>query len=186
MSEIPKPVAMRIIYWSTATAVLLAAFGVAAAIRRQHAFDAEILRAAEANQVHPALISSIIWKESRFDPRALGKAGEIGLMQVTDGAAQDWAHAHKISNFDSSQLWDTETNIGIGTWYLARAIRHWEQLPCPDPLPVALAEYNAGRTRAKAWTASQPADTEAFVAAITIDSTRDYIQDILARFHNGR
>jgi soluble lytic murein transglycosylase len=186
MSEIPRPVALRIIYWSVVTAVLLAALGVAASVRRQHAFDAEILQAAQAHQVHPALISSIIWKESRFNPSALGKAREIGLMQVTDGAAQDWARAHNVADFDPERLWDPEINIGVGTWYLARALRHWEQQTTADPLPVALAEYNAGRTRASQWTAAEPADTEAFVAAITIASTRDYVEDILARFHRGR
>jgi len=41
--------------------------------------------------VEPALIKAVAWRESKFDTHARGRAGEIGLMQLREEAAQEWA-----------------------------------------------------------------------------------------------
>ena len=40
--------------------------------------------------VEHALIKAVIWQESRFDEKAVGQAGEIGLMQLMELAAFEW------------------------------------------------------------------------------------------------
>ena len=49
---------------------------------KEDSFDREILAAAANHNINPALIKAVIWRESKFNPNATGKRGEIGLMQI--------------------------------------------------------------------------------------------------------
>src|SRR6266705_4184991 len=109
-----------------------------------------LIRAAAAQQrLDPMLVKALIWRESRFDTQKYGSAGERGLMQVSERAANEWARENKNDNFRVDELFDPQTNLQAGTWYLRRALDHWQAQP--DPLPFALAEYNAGASRAQRW-----------------------------------
>lgn len=99
--------------------------------------------------MNPALVKAVIWRETRFQPQMQGNHGERGLMQITEVAAADWVKAEKVETFVPTDLFDPKTNIEIGTWYLGRAMKHWAHKD--DPIPFALSEYNAGRTRVKRW-----------------------------------
>jgi soluble lytic murein transglycosylase len=60
---------------------------------------------------------------------------------------------------------------------------HWQNQE--DPLPFALAEYNAGASRAQRWAGGAdakgvPADT--FRANIDFPGTRKYVDSIIARY----
>ncbi len=152
---------------------------------REHRYDRLIREAAARYGVDPALVSSVIWRESHYRANCVGKAGEIGLMQVRGPAAREWARAAAIRNFQDSHLVDPSTNIMAGTWYLARALRRWERRD--DPAPFALAEYNAGLTHARRWAAMPGAETgDGFIAVVTFPSTRAYINAILTRYRKTR
>ena len=112
-------------------------------------YDRLIHAIATANKLDPMLVKAVVWRESRFDPQKLGGAGERGLMQVSEIAARDWAQEHRIENFRVEELFDPKTNLEAGTWYLHRAMLHWQGVR--DPTPFALAEYNAGASRAQRW-----------------------------------
>jgi soluble lytic murein transglycosylase len=124
-----------------------------------------------------------VWRESRFDPLKFGTAGERGLMQVTEGAASEWARETRVENFRVEELFDPKVNVQAGSWYLARAIQHWKKQA--DPLPFALAEYNAGASRAQRWAGGDndtvvPSDD--FRRNIDFPGTRKYVDTVLARF----
>ena len=109
------------------------------------------------------LVKAVVWRESRFDPQKLGGAGERGLMQVSEIAARDWAQEHRIENFRVEELFDPKTNLEAGTWYLRRAMLHWQEVR--DPTPFALAVYNAGASRAQRWAGgdgTRPISAKAF------------------------
>lgn len=147
-------------------------------------YDDLIAQAAARHGVSPSLVKAIIWRESRFQPAKSGAHGERGLMQVTEPAATDWVRAENIQVFVPADLFDPKTNIDVGTWYLARALRHWSAKD--DPVPFALAEYNAGRTRVKRWEqnsheAGNPS-AEGLREAMDFPSTRQYIASILERY----
>src|SRR3954470_16799361 len=112
-------------------------------------FDPMIESIAGEHQLDPMLIKAVVWRESRFDPRKVGTAGERGLMQVTERAATEWARENKIENFQVEDLFDPKTNLEAGSWYLGRAMQRWKVQS--DPKPFALAEYNAGPSRAQRW-----------------------------------
>jgi len=152
-----------------------------AALGRYNSYDAEIARAAARQGVDPLLVKAIIWRESRFQPQKSGAAGERGLMQVTEPAAQDWAKASGVTAFAPSDLFDPKTNIEVGTWYLAKALRHWSSQE--DPLPFALGEYNAGRSRVKRWSGGVRMSADDLATAMDIPSTRSYVASVRNRYN---
>jgi len=143
-------------------------------------YDALIMSVANEHQLDPMLVKAVIWRESRFDREKVGSAGERGLMQVSPKAANEWAHENKISDFQLDQLFDPKTNLKAGSWYLRRAIDHWQSES--DPLPFALAEYNAGASRARRWVGADGITTREFLGNIDFPATRSYVQSILNRY----
>lgn len=149
-----------------------------------HRYDAVIKRVAEENHMDPMLLKAVIWRESGFQKDMVGKDGERGLMQVTEGAAADWAKAQKNSTFVPNDLFDPVTNIEIGAWYLKQSLDHYSGKD--DPIPFALAEYNAGRGRMNKWIGEnnlEPVTANNLRQNISFPSTRAYVDAILDRYH---
>ncbi|MGZ4985859.1 MAG: lytic transglycosylase domain-containing protein [Chthoniobacterales bacterium] len=146
-------------------------------------YDGLIRNVATHHQMDPMLVKAIVWRESKFDPQKYGTAGERGLMQVSERAASEWARENRIENFRAEELFDPKNNLEAGTWYLARAMTHWKNQA--DPVPFALAEYNAGASRAQRWaggndeTVMSPDD---FRGNIEFPGTRKYVDSIMARY----
>jgi soluble lytic murein transglycosylase len=148
---------------------------------QQH--DALIRTVATQYNLDPMLIKAVIWRESYFDARKYGAAGERGLMQVTEPAAREWAQDTRVENFRGEELFDPNINVQAGAWYLARALQHWKKQA--DPLPFALAEYNAGASRAQRWAGSrgdEPMAATTFRNNIDFPTTRKYVDTVLARY----
>jgi len=149
-------------------------------VRKQedHRFDKEILAASRKYGLNPALVKSVVRRESSFNPRATGKAGEIGLMQIQEIAAQEWADAERIDTFDHLHCFNPATNIMAGTHYLAKVMKRYRNTD--NPTAYALADYNAGRTHVLRWKRG-PGETnsKAFLDQMDYPGTRRYIQDIL-------
>ncbi len=121
-----------------------------------------------------------MWQESRFHPRVRGRVGEIGLMQLRELAAVEWSTAEKIATFEMEHLVDPRTNTLAGTWYLARLLRRYKNTD--DPVPYALADYNAGRANVLKWIKG-PAATNAaeFTAQIGFPATQRYVGTVQKR-----
>jgi soluble lytic murein transglycosylase len=147
-------------------------------------YDSLIRSVANEHQLDPMLVKSVVWRESRFDPQKFGSAGERGLMQVSERAAGEWARENKIENFHVEDLFDPKTNLSAGTWYLRRAIDHWQSQS--DPMPFALAEYNAGASRAQRWAGGSgttaPMAARDFIRNIDFPGTRKYVDSIVERY----
>jgi soluble lytic murein transglycosylase len=146
-------------------------------------YDRLIRSVAVEHHLDPMLVKAVVWRESRFDPKKHGAAGERGLMQVSEKAANEWARENKIDNFRVEKLFDPKTNLEAGTWYLRRAFEHWETQS--DPMPFALAEYNAGASRAQRWSGGNRVDAmpaQTFLKKIDFPGTRKYVDSIIARY----
>ena len=113
-----------------------------------------ITRFSAQHQLHPALIRAVIKAESDFDPRAVSRAGAIGLMQLMPQTAV---------RMDVRDLYDPEDNIGGGTRYLRQLLDRFR-----GDLPLALAAYNAGEHVVDRYRALPP-----------IDETRRYVRKVL-------
>lgn len=90
------------------------------------------------------LVYSIIKTESKFDEKAISNKGAKGLMQVTDKTAQ-WA-ARELRLGNRIDLFEPETNIKIGVWYLARLEKEFG-----GNLKLSIAAYNGGSGNVRKW-----------------------------------
>lgn len=151
-----------------------------------HAYDNIIAATGREYDVDAKLIRAVIWRESHFNRRHIGKNREVGLMQVTQNAARDWATAAREPIPLREDLFKPEINVRAGTWYLHRAIQYWSAKLKANPLPYALAEYNAGRSNALRWAANDKNDPNIFCKEITYPTTRNYVRSILGDYRRNR
>jgi soluble lytic murein transglycosylase len=153
--------------------------------RREHSQDKVILEAATHYGMDPALVKAVVWRESRFNPRVKGRAGEIGLMQLRKTASEEWAAAEKISLFSHQQLYDPGKNTLAGTWYLRKLLARYSRTD--NPLPYALADYNAGRSHVLKWNqGAASTNSAAFIERIDFPSTKDYVKEVMKRYQHYR
>lgn len=148
--------------------------------RRDHSQDALIYAAAQRYQLEPALVKALVWRESCFDVRAQGRAGEIGLMQIRAPAASEWVQAERVRKFDMSHLFDPRTNLTAGCWYLSKLLKRYQKTD--NPIVYALADYNAGRTHVLRWKQGPASSNSvAFLQKMDFPGTQQYVESILAR-----
>lgn len=142
-------------------------------------FAPEIAAAAAKHGLDPALVRAMIFVESRFNPDAVGAAGELGLMQVLpSGAVADWAQRNRRPEPTRSELCGVELNLEIGCGYLARGMERYRGEK--QQTELALCYYNAGAGRADRWRPANP--EEDVMDRITIESTREYVGQIMKRY----
>jgi soluble lytic murein transglycosylase len=154
------------------------------AFGRYHRFDAAITEAGKKYNIDPMLLKAVIWRESAFQHYKVGRDGERGLMQVMEGAAKDWSSSQKVGTLQPDDLFDPKTNIEVGAWYLNQSLKRYSGKD--DPIPFALAEYNAGRQRMNRWIGEnnlKEATANEFQGNISFPGTKSYVQEILARYN---
>jgi soluble lytic murein transglycosylase len=149
--------------------------------RLEQSQDAPIRAAATRYGLEPALVKAVVWRESRFHPARRGHAGELGLMQLQEEAAREWASAEHRDRFQHEDCLDPGTNTLAGTWYLRKLLRRYAQTD--NPLPYALADYNAGRGNVLKWKQGAAAtNSEVFIEGIGFPGTRRYVRSVTARY----
>ena len=129
---------------------------------------------ASAEGIDPALLWSLIRRESFYDPDAEGLAGEIGLTQVIPLTGSDIAAGLGIE-YEHTDLARPELAIRFGAWYLARQLEGFSDEPI-----MALAAYNAGPGNAARWEEQAPLEgVDGFLAALDYPSTRMYVRYVI-------
>jgi len=148
--------------------------------RLEQSQDEPIRAAARRYGVDPALVKAVVWRESRFNPHARGTHEELGLMQLRETAAQEWADAERIEAFSHEHCIDPRTNTLAGTFYLAKLLKRYARTD--NPVPYALADFNAGRGNVLKWTTGAAATKSAvFMDQIGFPSTRAYVKAVQRR-----
>jgi soluble lytic murein transglycosylase len=177
-------------------ALALLVIGAAAYVLDQywiHRYDSLIAAEASRYHVDPDLVWSIAYEESYFAPWKNGKAGEIGVMQVTPMVFEDWASARQrtpatqpTETQAETVLRDPHRNIEIACWYLSKASDKYQDMPGKEAR--MLAAYNAGPDRAVEWSrvaeGAPPLTEQQFIDRVDIASTRAYITSILKRYRH--
>ena len=121
-----------------------------AAERAQHPlYYADTITAyADAQGLDPALVAAVILCESSYDPKAESRLGARGLMQLMPDTAE-WV-AHKLgedgADYSFDKLYDPQTNIRFGTWYLGYLSRRFDG----DATKIVCA-YHAGQGNVDSW-----------------------------------
>lgn len=130
-----------------------------------------IVREARDRGLDPFFVAGLIRQESLFHPTIRSSAGAVGLMQLLPGTAREVAQAEGL-RFSAGALGDPETNIRLGTAFLASMVQRFD-----GRAEDALSAYNAGPTRARQWR-SRPEyrDTHVFLEHIPFRETRHYVK----------
>ena len=148
--------------------------------RLEEKFTPQIRAAAERYGVDPLLVKAVVWRESRFNPSARGTSGEIGLMQIQEITAQEWADAEHNTNFIHAHCFDPGTNTLAATFYLAKLLKRYTKTD--DSVPYALADYNAGRGNVLKWnTGAAATNSAAFIEQIGFPGTQSYVESVMRR-----
>ena len=153
--------------------------------RRERRYLPQIHAAARRYAVDPLLVKAVVWRESHFQPDARGTKGEIGLMQVQEAAAREWTNAERNGCFRHEHCFDPQTNTLVGAFYLGKLLKRYAGTD--NPVPYALADYNAGRGNVLKWlTGPAATNSAAFIAQIGFPSTRGYVKVVMQRYQRYR
>lgn len=105
-----------------------------------------IVKYAQENGLDPYFVAAVIYVESGFDAQAVSGAGAMGLMQIMPDTGEWIAGKLGIDAFEQSMLFDPDTNIKFGSWYL-----HFLNDKFEGNRQLVMAGYNAGHNRVAGW-----------------------------------
>ncbi len=164
--------------WLALVVVLLAAAAGKPVLRRLFPipYAREMAAAAGAHNLDPFLIAALARVESRFNPQAVSPRGARGLLQVMPDTGQWIASQLGWDAFNPDWLFDPEINLRMGAWYLRALLDQFGGEPA-----IALAAYNAGRTRVQEWLAQGRWNGQAeSLDDIPFPETRNHVRRVLS------
>ncbi len=127
-----------------------------------------------------ALILAVSRQESGFNTAAISPAGARGLMQLMPATAKDVARSLKVSYQENLLITNPVYNTRLGSFYLSQMLRRFD-----GSYALALAAYNAGGSRANAWSKlygdplRPDTDVVDWVEQIPFGETRNYVQRVM-------
>jgi soluble lytic murein transglycosylase len=139
-----------------------------------------IKKNAAQHKLDPYLVAGLMAQESTFVPDIKSHAGAYGLMQMMPATGRQYARKLKL-RYSLRLLTTAETNIRMGTMYLADKIREF------GAVHLALASYNAGETPVRRWmreNANLPQDE--FIDSIPYPETQQYVKRLLGTAEDYR
>lgn len=129
---------------------------------------------AAQHHLDPCLLAAMIKVESNFDQKAVSSQGARGLMQIMPDTGLWIAQKAGIANFDVDRLFEPDTSIRLGAWYLADLSREFH-----GDTVLVLAAYNGGRGNVKAWLDKKQLDGAQPIETIPFPETRLYVRKVL-------
>lgn len=138
---------------------------------------------AKARGLDPYLVAALVAQESTFDPAIRSPANAIGLMQIVPATGQRYARRLGIRPYSTARLTNPEVNVRIGTSYFADLVKEF------GGTHFALAGYNAGESRVRAWRAERASldlGQEEFIDDIPFPETQNYVKRILGTAEDYR
>lgn len=140
-----KPLVMALVIIIAAVVVLFSAKSIAKRSFPLY-YKEYILKYSNENSLDPYLVTAVIRTESNFNSDALSRKDAKGLMQIMDDTAGWIAQKMKDKDFKNQDIFDAETNIKFGCWYLNNLREEFGENP-----ELILAAYNGGRGNVKNW-----------------------------------
>ncbi len=127
------------------------------------ALDAMISRHAQTNGLPESLVHRVVIRESRYNPRAVGRGGAMGLMQIKYSTARAMGYSGSPSG-----LLDPETNLTYAVRYLAGAYRAAGGSPGGAVSNYAHGYYASAR-RAGFSAYARPGESASYAMALPIE-----------------
>lgn len=118
------------------------------------------------------IVYAVIKTESNFDSSALSNAGAIGLMQIMPST---FDHICELldEEYEVGMLYDPETNIKYGTYYLSYLYGIYARWP------TVYAAYNAGVGTVDGWLANVQYSSDGMsLQYIPFEETNNYVESV--------
>lgn len=125
---------------------------------RFHRFDSIIRAAASRYQLPESLVRAVVHTESNYNPRAVSRAGAMGLMQLMPRTAR---------SLGVKDAFDPAQSIHGGARYLRLLANRYG-----GDMVLVLAAYNAGAGNVEKYGGVPP-----------FEETRAYVRSVLRRFY---
>ncbi len=123
----------------------------------------------------PLLLAAIMKAESGFNSKAVSDRGARGLMQIMPDTGQWIARQLGEQNFDPDRLFEPETSINMGAWYIADLKKEFN-----NNTVLVLAAYNGGRGNVREWLSGTGLSGDSSdIERIPFEETRLYVQKVL-------
>ena len=123
--------------------------------------------------VPESLVFAVIRTESDFESGAVSGAGAVGLMQLMPNTFKWLTDEILFEHLESGMLYDPETNIRYGTYYLSRLYDRY------GDWDVTFAAYNGGSGNVDEWLADDRyADGEGGLKRIPFKETRQFVKRV--------
>ena len=136
---------------------------------------------AKEHNLDPFLVAALVAQESNFDPVVVSHANAYGLMQVLPSTGRSYARKLGVKPFSAKRLTEVDLNVRIGTQIFADTIRKF------GGVHFALAAYNAGDSRVRAWQRDKPGlSQDEFIDDIPFPETQNYVKRILGTAEDYR
>ena len=137
-----------------------------------------VIPIAEAYELHPLFLFSVMRQESLFEGFVHSAAGARGLMQIMPATGDSIAtNAGWPPGYTSEDLYRPKVSLTFGAHYLDSQRDYFN-----GQLYPALAAYNAGPGNASIWWDLSGGDPDLFLEIIRYEETRDYIRGIYEVF----
>ncbi len=122
------------------------------------------------------LVYSIIKAESKFDKDVISYKGAKGLMQISD-ITRDWA-IEELSLGNNADIFDPNTNIKIGCWYLNKLYKQFGKLD------LVIAAYNGGSGNVQKWLDDEKYSSNGKLHSIPFPETANYVDKVKRYYEN--
>lgn len=137
-------------------------------------YEQEISLAADENKIPAPYVAAIIMAESSYDAQAISSVGARGLMQVMPETGQ-WIAGKLDEEYDEATLFDANTSIRYGTWYLGFLMDRYD-----GDMICATAAYHAGQGTVDGWLQDPAYSLDGkTLYGIGYDSTAKYVKRVL-------
>jgi len=138
------------------------------------AYEDWIRANAASNGLDPALPAAVILAESSYMPEAVSEANAQGLMQLLPSTAE-WVAGKFDEAYREGSLFEPDTNIKYGCWYLGYLIRRFN-----GNLTCAIAAYHAGQGTVDDWLANpEYSPNGTTLQTIPSSATDTYVKRVL-------
>lgn len=136
-------------------------------------YGREVRAANREHGLSPSLLLALIRTESAYQADIMSASNARGLMQLLPATANKVAAGLDEAEPGATALFDPQTNIRYGAWYLAALIEGF------DDVALALAGYNGGPYNIKSLIlAKKGTPLDVFIESLTFEETTKYVKRI--------
>lgn len=134
---------------------------------------------AAENDIPPAYVASVIMAESSYRPEAVSSVNAQGLMQILPSTAE-WIAGKFGEEYAEGCLFDPETNIRYGCWYLGFLMKRYD-----GDMRCSSSAYHAGQGTVDKWLEDPQYSSDGkTLNVIGFDSTDTYVKRVLKYYES--